>query len=267
MIPDMVIAKDILNINGIVITEEEYNNFIKVHSHDYIMTMNEEQYNKLASLDYSNVISTKKYVLSTYNPSLNLTTEREITENEYNAFEREGNTRLNSGSVTAETNAKILVMGFVANSYWHYATLTATWKYMPSVREYDVIGFYGDGFTIREGSQAGQQMYTDANYNYQVINYAWNGTNIKKFTNGYGISMNLVNPTIHSLSLDTACDLRADVTNPVLFGSYQHAVDSSITLTQSKNYTLGSGGLGGVFVYPYNISAKYDGMSGVILTF
>ena len=267
-------ADTITNVNGIEITEEDYNNFIKLHSHEYIMTMNESQYEKLLSLNYDNVVTTKKYIATTYNPNLMLTTETELTEEEYENFivpeagmEIVNNPNLNSGGVSYETTAKLLTLAFTGGTTWNYAVLTASWKYLPSVRVFDVIGFRGDGFSFRNGSQTGSQMYIDANGDYQSIYYSWNGTNIKKFDDGFGISMNLVNPTIQALVLDAACDVKATVTHPVILGAYEHAVNSSVNLAQSQNYTLGGAGLGSVFVYPYNISSKYDGMSGVRIEF
>ena len=79
--------------------------------------------------------------------------------------------------------------------------------------------------------------------------------------------MNLVNQSIQALTLDTSCDVVQDVTHPVIFGAYEHAINNSVTLAQSQNYTMGGAGLGGVFVYPYSISSKYDGMSGVEIEF
>lgn len=275
LLPIGVKASTIINNNGIEITEEEYNNFIQLHSHAYIMTMNREQYDKLSSLNYDNVITETKYIATTYNPSLNITTETELTEEEYENFvvpevsglENVYSPNLNSGSVTFETTAKRLTMGFAPGSYYNYVVLTAAWKYIPTTRVFDVIGFRGDGFSFRNGSQTGTQNYVDASGNYHSINYSWNGTNIKKFDDGYGISMNLVNPTIQALVLDTSCDVVQDVTHPVIFGAYEHAINNSVTLAQSQNYTMGGAGLGGVFVYPYSISSKYDGMSGVQIFF
>ena len=158
-------------------------------------------------------------------------------------------------------------MSFTGGTTWNYATLTASWKYIPTTRVFDVIGFRGDGFSFRNGSQEGSQMYIDASGNYQSIYYSWNGTNIKKFSDGFGISMNLVNPTIQALALDAACDVKAIDDYPIIFGAYEHAVNSSVTLAQSQNYTMSGAGLGSVFAYPYSISSKYDGMSGVRIDF
>ena len=41
----------ITNINGIDISDEEYDNFSKAYSHEYIMTMTEEDYERLQSME------------------------------------------------------------------------------------------------------------------------------------------------------------------------------------------------------------------------
>lgn len=263
--PKFTNAESITNINGIVISEEEYNNFLKVHTHEYIMTMSEEKYEKLKSLDYSNVETETKYIETTYNPSLMLTTERELTKEEYDNFGISSNARLNDGAQTTETTAKELILALVGGTTWNYVSVTATWKYIPTTRSFDVIGFRGYGFDFREGSQEGEQIYI-LNNTYTVIDYAWNGTNIQKHDNGFGISMNIVNSDITDLQLTAECDISPTIAHPEIFTSYQHAI-SSVSLAQSQNYTLGGAGLGEVFVYPYSISQKYDGMSGLSLTY
>lgn len=260
--PILTFAESITNINGIVISEEEYNNFLKVRSHESIMVMNEDDYIKLKSLDYSNVMTETKYIETTYNPSLNLTTERELTKYEYENYgQTNNNSRLSSGSVTYETTAKELILSVLGGSTYNYTTLTATWKYIPTTRSFDVIGFLGDGFEFRNGSQNGEQIYI-TNGNYTVIDYAWNGTNIKKFDEGFGISMNIVNNDITFLQLFAECDIKQTTQYGSILASYQHAI-SSVSLANSQNFTLGSTGLGSVFIYPYSITERYDGMSGV----
>lgn len=256
-------AESIINAKGIEISEEEYNNFLKIHTHEYIMTMNQEKYEKLKSLDYSNVIKDTKYYTSAYNQHLNLTTEREITKEEYENFGI--SPLLDSEADSIESTVKMLDLSVLGGTTWNYADLTATWKGIPSTRAFDVIGIRGYGLEFRDGSQVGEQTYT-LNGEYQTIYYKWNGTNIKRFDNGFGISMNIVNSNIGFLQLTVECDVTPTIAHPTLFGSYQHAV-SNTTLAQSQNYTLGGGGLGDVFIYPYSISQKYDGMSGTIIQY
>lgn len=271
-------AKTITNNNGIVINEEDYENFLKIHSHEYIMNMSEEKYERLKELDYSHVITDTKYVLSTYHTHLGIISEREVSEEEYNTFndnktvqstaslKESASTR---GVVTSgtyyETTGKRLSMAVVPGSVWHYVTLLTFWKYMPSARSFDVIGLRGNGVSFRNGSQIGEQIYK-ANGTYHMINYAWNGTNIKRFDNGFGISMNLVDQSINALQCEIDADFKATTSHPELFGSYQHAT-SNLTLAQSQSYSLSGAGLGGVFAFPSNISVKYDHMAGVRINY
>lgn len=254
-------AESITNNNGIVISEEEYNNFLKIHTHEHIMNMTQEKYEKLKSLDYSNVKNEEIYIETTYNRSLNLITERELTKTEYDNYNKQSNARLSDDSMYYETTAKKLSLVLLGGTTWNYVVLTATWKYIPTTRSYDVIGFRGYGLEFRDGSQIGEQVYI-LNGNYTVINYAWNGTNIKRLDNGFGISMNIVNSDITYLQLMTECDVKVTQSYPAIYGSYQHAVEN-VSLANSQNYTLTGAGLGHVFEFPYSISQKYDGMSGL----
>ena len=258
-------AESITNINGIVINEEEYNNFLKVHTHEYVMTMTEEKYEKLKSLDYSNVQTEEKYIETTYNRSLNLTTERELTKSEYDSYDKKSNARLSDDSMYYETTAKKLSLVLLGGTTWNYVVLTATWKYIPTTRSYDVIGFRGYGLEFRDGSQIGEQIYV-LNGTYSTINYAWNGTNIQRHDNGFGISMNIVNSDISALQLIVECDVSVAQSSPAIYGSYQHAVEN-VSLANSQNYTLTGGGLGDVFEFPYSIAQKYDGMSGLSIQY
>lgn len=259
--PILVSAKSITNINGIEISENEYNNFLKVHSNEYIMTMTQADYDKLKSLDYSNVQDDTRYILSTYNEKLRLTTEEEITEEEYENFDNEAVPYMEDGTAGYETTAKKLSMALVGGTTWNYVMFSATWKGIPKTRSFDVIGLRGVGLEFREGSQTGKQIYV-SNGKYNMINYSWNGTNIKRLNNGFGISMNIVNDDIDALQLEVDCDVKQTETYPAIFASYQHAV-ANLSLANSQNYTLGNAGLGDVFIYPYSIVEKYDGMSGI----
>lgn len=260
ILPINTFAKSIINNNGIEISEEEYNNFLKIYTPEYIMVMNEEKYEKLKTLDYSNVETTETYIESTYNPKLGVTTEKEITKEEYENY-NPIMPILGDKGASAETTAKKSTMTVIGGSTYNYVVYTATWKGIPSTRSFDVIGIRGFGLSFRNGSQSGEQVYK-VNGEVKAVDYGWNGTNIKRFDDGFGISMNIVNDNITALQLSVDCDVKALDSAPAVYGSYQHAV-ASVSLAQSQNYTLGGAGLGRVFVYPYSISQKYDGMTGL----
>ena len=260
ILPINTFAESIINNNGIEISEEEYNNFLKIHTPEYIMIMNEEKYEKLKSLDYSDIEITENYIESVYNPNLGIITEREMTEEEYENY-NPIMPILDSKGASGETSAKKISMAILGGSTYNHVTLTATWKGIPATRSFDVIGVRGYGVSFRNGSQSGEQIYK-LNGEIKAVDYAWNGTNIQRHDNGFGISMNIVNDSITALQLAVDCDVTPTLTEPGIFGSYQHAV-KSLSLADSQNYTLGASGLGGVFVFPYSISQKYDGMTGL----
>jgi len=262
--PNVVSAESITNNNGVVISEQEYNDFLKIYSSDYIMNMSESKYNKLKTLNFNDITTSTKYIETTYNQSLQLTTEREVTEEEYNNY-NPVMPLLDDGSASYETTMKKLVLSIVGGTTWNWATVAATWKAIPSTRSYDLIGFYGYGFEFSNGSQYGEQVYT-LDGNYTTISYAWNGTNIQRHDNGFGISMNIVNSDITYLQLIAECDVKATITYPTLYASYQHA-QQNLSLADSQNYTLGGAGLGSVFIFPYSIAQKYDAMSGVHVSY
>lgn len=258
--PIITFAESITNLNGIVISEEEYNNFLKLYPQEYIMTIDEAKYEKLKSLDYGDIKTEEVYVETVHNRNLLLTSDIQISKEQYDNYEVNGSGVGNAvGEV--ETTVKRLYIAVAAGTKWHFVTSTATWKGIPTVRSFDVIGIYGVGFEIREGSQTGTQYYK-INGKTNWIDYHWNGTNIKKADDGFGISMNLINEeNIESLNLTIDCDVEQTLVEPTLLASYQHAI-TNLTLAKSQSYTFNAAGLGGVFEFPYDIAIRYDGMSG-----
>ena len=266
IVPVCANAETITNNNGLVLTEQEYNDFLKIYDSQYIMNMTEEKYNKLKELDFSDVTKATKYVETVYNPNLRLTTEKEITESEFENFTvANNNSRLADGEAAYETQVKRIELTVVGGTTWNHAVSITTWKGIPSVRSFDVYGFRGYGFDFNQSSQVGEQIYI-LNDEYTVIDYAWNGTNIQKHDNGFGISMNIVNSDISFLQLVLECTITPTIANPTIYASYQHA-QTDVSLATSQNYTLGGAGLGSVFVFPYSTAQKYDGMGGVYIAY
>lgn len=268
--PFIVSAESITNNNGIVISEEEYANFSKVYSEGYIMTMTEEKYNKLKTMDFDNIQTSTIYVESTYNPHLNITNNRTFTEEEYNRLrtaDSNSSTRsVYNDSTYTTTTSKKLTLSFVAGTNVHTIVVATTWLVLPNTRSYDVIGILTSGFNVINGTQTGEQVYK-LNGTYQYVNYSWNGTNTKTLSNGYGTSMNLVdNTSITYFQLVTECEVTASIAHPAVYASYQHAT-SNVTLAQSQNYTISSTGMGGVFSFGNPGYYIYDAMPGVYLVY
>ena len=138
----------------------------------------------------------------------------------------------------------------------------AHWKIIPATRSFDVIATRIINLDVINGTQGGKQFYT-INGNTSYVNYNFNGTNINNQSNGFGISMNLINdPDLSALELEITSSLEVTNYPAIIYASYQHAT-SSVTLAESKNYTLSYLGMGDVILFANNsTAAKYDGMGG-----
>lgn len=86
----------------------------------------------------------------------------------------------------------------------------------------------------------------------------FNGNN-KTLSNGFRSSALLQTGSSQEYSLTFMVSGSGTV-----YGTYQHAV-SSVTLNQSKDYTISSFGLGKVLDFSSSVKDKYDRMTGVDL--
>lgn len=101
----------------------------------------------------------------------------------------------------------------------------------------------------------------------KAITYSYNGTNINKFANGFGISMNIVDSTSSSLSTLISTNMTKDssCSSGAVYGTYQHAV-KNIILAESQEYYLYYTGKGGVIkFYRDAIADKYDSTPGLTI--
>ena len=79
-------------------------------------------------------------------------------------------------------------------------------------------------------------------------------SNLKTLSSGFGVSVQLPSGTGISIEQKYVVSKGGSV-----YASYQHA-QSSISLTNSKLYTISSSGYGGVFNFYGNASGIYDQM-------
>ena len=136
------------------------------------------------------------------------------------------------------------------------------WLNLPSIRKYDVFASrWTNGNTA--GYFYGQQ-HCDSNTRYSYY-YLSTSPNVKSTTSGLGVTMDL-----HD-SAKTYIDLEYHVTSSNSFGStvygtYQHARNSNITMNGSLSYSFSESGLGGVLNYSNTtIRNYYDGMQGITM--
>lgn len=129
-----------------------------------------------------------------------------------------------------------------------YINVTATWTEDPSVRSYDVIGAYLKNTELLNTPVTTVRSSSGTSTSSEIQN----------FSNGFGVSIKL--PTSGS-SIIVSQTFKVS-TGGTVYASYQHAT-SSISLANSKNYTISSSGYGGVFNFTGTAASVYDRMNGV----
>ena len=253
----------ITNQNGVRISMSDYNLLTNIYSDAYIQTMTNEDYEnfKAKNININNLVKSEKYYKTEIDHLNNVVTNTEVTENEFNNYNP--NVQTLSVSNFVETQYKKLSLT-LSDNHDGYGDIFVglLWKMIPSTRAFDVIAVRYVGMTDVDGTQYGRQIW-GTNGNYTYVNYGWNGTNINRQDNGFGISMNITNDsTINYLENYIGSAVEFTGNFQWAGASYQHAT-SNTTLAQSKSYTLAENGKNGVILFTGNIGEKYDNMPGV----
>lgn len=253
----------ITNQNGVRISMTDYNLLTNIYSDAYIQTMTSEDYEnfKAKNININNLVKSEKYYKTVIDHLNNVVTNTEVTENEFNNYNP--NVQTLSVSNFVETQYKKLSLT-LSDNHDGYGDIFVglLWKMIPSTRAFDVIAVRYVGMSDVDGTQWGKQIW-GTNGNYTYVNYGWNGTNINRQDNGFGISMNITNDsTINYLENYIESAVKFNGNFQWAGASYQHAT-SNTTLAQSKSYTLAENGKNGVILFTGNIGEKYDNMPGV----
>ena len=253
----------ITNQNGVRISMTDYNLLTNIYSDAYIQTMTSEDYEnfKAKNININNLVKSEKYYKTVIDHLNNAVTNTEVTENEFNNYNP--NIQTLSVSNFVETQYKKLSLT-LSDNHDGYGDIFVglLWKMIPSTRAFDVIAVRYVGMTDVDGTQYGRQIW-GTNGNYSYVEYGWNGTNINRQDNGFGISMNITNDSTINY-LENYIESAVEFTGNFQWAgaSYQHAT-SNTTLAQSKSYTLAEDGKNGVILFTGNIGSKYDNMPGV----
>ena len=253
----------ITNQNGVRISMTDYNLLTNIYSDAYIQTMTNEDYEnfKAKNININNLVKSEKYYKTEIDHLNNVVTNTEVTENEFNNYNP--NVQTLSVSNFVETQYKKLSLT-LSDNHDGYGDIFVglLWKMIPSTRSFDVIAVRYVGMSDVDGTQYGRQIW-GTNGNYTYVNYGWNGTNINRQDNGFGISMNITNDSTINY-LENYIESAVEFTGNFQWAgaSYQHAT-SNTTLAQSKSYTLAENGKNGVILFTGNIGEKYDNMPGV----
>lgn len=253
----------ITNQNGVRISMTDYNLLTNIYSDAYIQTMTNEDYEnfKAKNININNLVKSEKYYKTEIDHLNNVVTNTEVTENEFNNYNPNVQTLSVSNFVETQYKKLSLTLSDNHNGYGDIF-VGLLWKMIPSTRSFDVIAVRYVGMTDVDGTQYGRQIW-GTNGNYTYVNYGWNGTNINRQDNGFGISMNITNDsTINYLENYIGSAVEFTGNFQWAGASYQHAT-SNTTLAQSKSYTLAENGKNGVILFTGNIGEKYDNMPGV----
>lgn len=253
----------ITNQNGVRISMTDYNLLTNIYSDAYIQTMTNEDYEnfKAKNININNLVKSEKYYKTVIDHLNNVVTNTEVTENEFNNYNPNVQTLSVSNFVETQYKKLSLTLSDNHNGYGDIF-VGLLWKMIPSTRSFDVIAVRYVGMTDVDGTQIGRQIW-GTNGNYTYVNYGWNGTNINRQDNGFGISMNITNDSTINY-LENYIESAVEFTGNFQWAgaSYQHAT-SNTTLAQSKSYTLAENGKNGVILFTGNIGEKYDNMPGV----
>ena len=253
----------ITNQNGVRISMTDYNLLTNIYSYAYIQTMTNEDYEnfKAKNININNLVKSEKYYKTEIDHLNNVVTNTEVTENEFNNYNPNVQTLSVSNFVETQYKKLSLTLSDNHNGYGDIF-VGLLWKMIPSTRSFDVIAVRYVGMTDVDGTQYGRQIW-GTNGNYSYVEYGWNGTNINRQDNGFGISMNITNDsTINYLENYIGSAVEFTGNFQWAGASYQHAT-SNTTLAQSKSYTLAENGKNGVILFTGNIGEKYDNMPGV----
>jgi len=244
-VPVVVCAnEEYVNYYGIEMSEEEYNNLLGLGFDDEeIYYMMEDEFNANKDIESSlEAVSVKYYVDTVRYDSLGrvvYSNTTEVTEEEYN-----DDSIMLLGDVYVETTYKQMLTTIAkAGSYYRYK-VTLTWKLMPKVRSYDIIGIGIEPSLVDiVGSFHFNQVYCISNSctNSSTINNSYYSPR------GAGASFKL--PTSTSITgiraalyFDVTKDSNTTLTVMYADGDYAHAT-STVTANQATGFWVNQAGV------------------------
>lgn len=256
-----IIIVTLCYVNNVkAISDEDYDSLREIFSDARLSIMTEEQKDMLVNGNLTT--NTKTYATT---QTLNGTyVHTEVDAETAELIKDSFNSGISTYDATHQTSYKriTIIDNDLGNSV-HRVMVYTQWLVTPATTSFDVTAMRIDGGYVVDGTQDGTQVYwKDGEYGH--VTYSWNGTNIRKFDNGFGISMNLVNDASY-FETDISANLKVTTSNAEAFGTYQHAV-TNVSLDQSQSYTISHNGLGGVLNFTNSVYNYYDRMTGVSIS-
>ena len=259
------------NINGVKMSEEQYNKIINIFSEKRASVLTQEQFDKYINGEvvssqtiYQKVKNTKEEILSMNYISKEEYDHAPETENVCDDIKISNRSSDYGYIETTYKRFSVSLIDFDDNQFELIGDLL--WKRVPTCRSYDVYAFRLNHMSY--SGVVGIQTYfvgdshTDIYYNSSSQGY-------KSASNGAGFSMNLKDDSnITSFDMTLMATLAINNFNSStahVYITYQHAI-TNLSRTTSMSYTFDPLGLGDVVFYNNtNISQKYDDMDGIHL--
>ena len=245
------------------ISDEDYARLREIFSEYRLSIMSDEELERLANGELN--VQEKLYQLTeSINGTMTYTEVDPDLYVEINPENSVSNYSTSIGTTYYESSYKRIqiIDNYITNNL-HSVMVYTQWLVTPATKSFDVTAMRVEDATVVEGTQDGTQAYW-ANGEYDFITYSPNGTNIRKQSNGFGISMNLVNDASY-FETDISANIRATGEDATVYGTYQHAV-TNVTLEQSHSYNISHNGFGSVLNFATGVQNYYDGMQGVYVT-
>ena len=226
------------NNNGVSLTEKEYSFISNMFYIGFQETLTPEDYNNIFENDQVvNSTIEKETIFENDSKNINLKTFTKSMESTMGTYFETASKKITI-SKSCTTNCLV--------------TIYVEWKKTPSVRSYDVVGALIKDTSIVINPVTRVSNSTGVNSSNEKV------TN----SNGFGVSIKLL-PSGNDMRITQYFSVKKGGT---VYGSYQHA-KKSISLANSKKYTISYSGLGNVFLFN-NLTLRnhYDGMSGVSIS-
>lgn len=271
------------NDNGIEMTEEQYKHLEEAFDPAIIRVMTKEQFTIEMENNYQNPIKELKYFRTDYKKDINGNIVDTITsevskgdyENEVTPVPTVSRAACKSCK-TYETEYKILELivtpGNSMNAPVRVQVIN-TWKKIPSVKQYDIIGFRLSTSFPSNPSAGVNEYYAHQIWDGNVWSYSLLDSNMIMKSNGVAEVMNIADDVKTSLKNEMSTYMKTDPADLTVYASYQHCTWNDITKSEAMSVTFSgtaSSGykiLGGVYKYKDSVAKKYDQTAGVSVLF
>lgn len=251
------------NLNGVKITEENYNKVKDYYSEDKINNISKALYQAIEKSNglkgYDEKVIDTGYIIQ--NGNIKQVT---MVRDEYDLNSLFSTALGRDYVITASKRIQLSV--FDGSNNENIFSIENSWitGKLPKYRSYDVFALMWEGGNVIKKSLVAEQDY-GINGREEIIYYDEHSGNVKNFSNGVGLSQNLVDDaTSYYQFMNQHVTCTGGKTT--VYGTYQHA-QADVTLAQSMSYSLTTKGMGGVIGFSSSVEQYYDNTPGVKVTF